>query len=303
VAVRLKGLGANTRGIGSKIWLYGGAVPMQSQEMICGGRYLSCDDAMRVFAAGTETNRMRIEVWWRSGKRSVVEGVRASRIYEIEEAQADLDTPTFQRFNASTLQRSNAPPMFEDVSRLIQHVHHEELFDDFARQPMLPHKLSQLGPGVSWSDVDGDGREDLLVGSGRGGQLEIFLNQGKGPFQWLPMGTLLGRAGDDQTTVLGWGGGEGARGFVVAEANYESSGTNGVKRYEMWAGGLQAREVLGTGPASVGPLAMGDMDGDGNLELFVGGRVNAGRWPEAASSKVYRIQRGRYTLDEANSRA
>ena len=88
VAVRLKGAGANTRGIGSKIWLYGGAVPVQSQEMICGGRYLSCDDAMRVFAAGTETNRMRIEVRWRSGKRSVVEGVRANREYEIDEAGA-----------------------------------------------------------------------------------------------------------------------------------------------------------------------------------------------------------------------
>jgi hypothetical protein len=85
VAVRLKGAGANTRGIGSKIWLFGGAVPVQSQEMICGGRYLSCDDAMRVFAAGSLTNRMRIEVRWRSGKRSVVEGVRPNREYEIDE--------------------------------------------------------------------------------------------------------------------------------------------------------------------------------------------------------------------------
>jgi len=88
VAVRLKGAGANTRGIGSKIWLYGGAVPVQSQEMICGGRYLSCDDALRVFAAGTETNRMRIEVRWRSGKRSVVEDVRANREYELDEKGA-----------------------------------------------------------------------------------------------------------------------------------------------------------------------------------------------------------------------
>jgi len=88
VAVRLKGAGANTRGIGSKIWLYGGAVPVQSQEVICGGRYLSCDDAVRVFAAGTETNRMQIEVRWRSGKRSVVEGVRANREYEIDETKA-----------------------------------------------------------------------------------------------------------------------------------------------------------------------------------------------------------------------
>ncbi|MEO8426955.1 MAG: CRTAC1 family protein [Verrucomicrobiota bacterium] len=89
VAVRLKGVGANTRGIGSKIWLYGGAVPAQSQELICGGRYLSGDEAMRVFAAWTETNRMRIEVRWRSGKRSVVEGVRANREYEIDEAGAE----------------------------------------------------------------------------------------------------------------------------------------------------------------------------------------------------------------------
>src|SRR6185503_1674933 len=79
----------NTRGIGSKIWLYGGAAPVQSQEVICGGRYLSCDDAMRVFAAGTETNRMRIEVRWRGGKRSVVEGVRANREYEISEEGAE----------------------------------------------------------------------------------------------------------------------------------------------------------------------------------------------------------------------
>jgi enediyne biosynthesis protein E4 len=89
VAVRLRGEGKNTRGIGAKIWVYGGAVPVQSQEMICGGRYLSCDDTMRVFAAGTSDKEMRIEVKWRSGKRSVVEGVKANRIYEIDESGAE----------------------------------------------------------------------------------------------------------------------------------------------------------------------------------------------------------------------
>jgi hypothetical protein len=56
--------------------------------MISGGRYLSGDDAMRVFAAGTEANQMRIEVRWRSGKRSVVDNVRANREYEIDELGA-----------------------------------------------------------------------------------------------------------------------------------------------------------------------------------------------------------------------
>ena len=293
VAVRLKGAGANTRGIGSKIWLYGGAVPMQSQEMICGGRYLSCDDAMRVFAAGTETNRMRIEVRWRSGKRSVVEGVQANRIYEIAEAGAMGTWPE---------RVAPAPPIFEDVSASLKHVHHEDPFDDFERQPLLPHKLSQLGPGVAWSDVDGDGHEDLLIAGGRGSELTIFLNRAKGQFQRLSTAALLGPATDDQTTVLGRMTGVGSSELVLGQANYERGGTNGVKRFELWAGDVQGKEALDTGTSSVGPLALGDLRGDGNLELFAGGRVNPGRWPEAGLSKLFRKEKGRYVLDVENTR-
>ncbi len=176
VAVRLKGQRPNTRGIGARIWLYGGAVPMQSQEMICGGRYLSGDDTMRVFAAGSLTNQMRLEVRWRSGKRSVVSGVKANRIYEIDEAGATEESAAKLQAPSST----RLPAMFEDMSQLIQHRHHEEAFDDFERQPLLPNKLSQLGPGVAWYDVDGDGHEDLVIGSGKGGSLAVYLNDGRG---------------------------------------------------------------------------------------------------------------------------
>ena len=70
VAVRLRGAPPNTQGIGAQIKVLGGPVP-QTQEVICGGRYLSGDDPMRVFAAGTATNRLRVEVTWRSGARTV----------------------------------------------------------------------------------------------------------------------------------------------------------------------------------------------------------------------------------------
>ncbi|HEV8542080.1 MAG TPA: CRTAC1 family protein, partial [Verrucomicrobiae bacterium] len=70
VAIRLKGVAPNTRGIGAKIKVSGGPVT-QSQEMIAGGRYLSCDDSVRVFAGGSATNNLKIEVTWRSGRRSV----------------------------------------------------------------------------------------------------------------------------------------------------------------------------------------------------------------------------------------
>jgi hypothetical protein len=176
VAVRLKGRAPNTRGIGAKIWVYGGAVPMQSQEMICGGRYLSSDDAMRVFAAGSLTNELRIEVRWRSGKRSVVNGVKANRIYEIDEGGAQ---------EAKEPPKAEEKPVFEEVSRLLEHTHHEEEFNDFERQPLLPKKLSQLGPGVAWGDVDGDGHEDLVIGSGKGGTLAVYRTDGRGGVERL----------------------------------------------------------------------------------------------------------------------
>src|SRR5262249_31089100 len=158
VAVTLKGQSHNTHGIGAKIRVYGGAVPMQSQEIISGGRYLSCDEAMRVFAAGSPTNRMRIEVDWPSGHRSEVNDVPANFIYEIEEAGAQ--TPPARSFTSKP-----SAPFYQDVSSLLVHAHHEEPFDDFARQPTLAKRLSQLGPGVCWCDLNGDGWDDLLIGT------------------------------------------------------------------------------------------------------------------------------------------
>jgi hypothetical protein len=108
LAVRLKGEAPNTSGIGAKIKVMGGPVA-QSQEIICGGRYLSSDEAMRTFAAGAE--EMRIEVNWRNGGRTVVAGAKANRIYEVEEGAALAAEPI-----SSQPGGSNAPAArFRDV--------------------------------------------------------------------------------------------------------------------------------------------------------------------------------------------
>jgi len=123
---------------------------------------------MRVFAAGSATGGMTIEVSWRSGGRSRITGVLPNRLYEIEESGS-----------GAASKAPAAEAVFKDVSNVINHTHHENEFDDFQRQPLLPNRLSQLGPGVAWHDVDGDGNDDLIIGSGKDGRLAFFLNNGE----------------------------------------------------------------------------------------------------------------------------
>lgn len=307
VAVRLKGRSPNTRGIGAKIRFSGGPVP-QSQEMIAGGRYLSSDDAMRVFAAaahamptsasgnlaagppapGTGNTNMSIEVTWRTGKRSVLTGVRANRLYEIDEVGAP----------AAGEPQPPAPaphPYFQEVAGL-PHMHFETPFNDFERQPLLSKQLSHLGPGLAWFDFDGDGWEDLLVGSGRGGELVVLRNR-KGELQRMNLGAALGQAADDETTVLGWGAGGGNTTLWLATGSYETGQTNqALRRYEVWSGGIDLKETLPGTESSLGPVAVADVDGDGDLDLFAGGRVVPGRYPESARSRLYRNDGGRMQL-------
>ena len=87
VAVRLRGQGGNTQGIGAKIRLHGGALPLQSKEVISGGEYLSGSDPVYSFATGEVAEGMTLEIIWRNGRRSRVENVLPNRMYEVFEEE------------------------------------------------------------------------------------------------------------------------------------------------------------------------------------------------------------------------
>ncbi|MCZ6821041.1 MAG: FG-GAP-like repeat-containing protein [Calditrichaeota bacterium] len=291
----MSGLPPNTQGIGAKIRVTGGAV-QQSKEIIAGGTYLSGSDPLVTFAAAGG-GKLEIEVLWRSGKVSWVHDARPNVLYEIFEQGASAD----QR-----AQRASSPapaPYFEDVSDQLDHKHHEDPFDDFKRQPLLPHRLSQFGPGVAWLDIDGDDDDDLIITTGKGGQVALYRNDREQGFLRIANPRLNQDSESDQTSVLGWRGDAGLASVLIGTSNYENNaeGEAFLLRLDFTAQSLvKTTKVRGTS-SSTGPMAMADYDSDGDLDLFVGGRMIPGRYPEPASSVLYQSDRGTFTVDEANT--
>ena len=306
IAVRLKGLPPNTRGVGARIGVFGGPVPRQEQEMICGGRYLSCDDAVRTFAAGSATN-LTIEVAWRSGRRSLITNALPNRLYEVDESAAEQLPPGgAQKVFASAVKRpdlsTKVEPLFQDKSELIRHIYQDKPFPDFSLQPLLPNKLSQLGPGVAWIDLDGDGRDDLLIGGGAGGQLGVYLNRGAEGFKKAEGQVFAEHLKRAQTAIIGWHPGTNGASILVGCANYTDGDASGpgVRQYNFAQQNVD--DSLATEQSSIGPLALADLTGAGDLELFVGGRVIPGAYPFPASSRLLRRQNDKWVLDVENTK-
>jgi hypothetical protein len=297
VAVRLKGTFPNTDGIGARIELRGGAAPKQSQEIIAGGRYLSSDDPIRTFAAGSSANPMSIEVRWRSGRRTLLDGVQANRIYEIAE---DIQASTNSWEAPPTATKTK---IFQVAAGLMPHKHHETPFNDFDRQPLLPRKLSQPGPGVSWFDLDGDGFEDLVVGNGKGMPPTLLRNRAGQQFERIEGSGLGALASRDQTGIIGWQDEQAVGRVLVALSNYEDGLALGAGLREFTPSTKQATEVSTAQRWSNSALALADIEGDGTLELLVAGGPIPGRYPEASSSILYRRTGGKWLVDDERTRA
>ncbi len=304
VAIRLSADAPNTRAVGASLTLRAGSLPLQSREITAGGLYLSHSDYLASFAMGT-ADSAALDITWRDGRHTAMT-VRANRLYEVTSATAGaaaLATATAAERAAAA---EVAPPLFEDASaQLGGHTHAENVFDDWGRQFLLPAGLSQLGPGVAWFDLDRDGDEDLIVGSGKGGRLAVFRNE-KG--RLAPVRSTLPVAQADLTGVLGLAGPTGVRllaGISIWEARTDSEMVSqpSVVGYDVTRGVVAPRQIplVGSHAAATGPIALGDYDGDGWPDLFVGSRAVPLAYPTAAASGLFRNVGGQFVLDAANS--
>jgi hypothetical protein len=307
IAVRLRGRKGNRFGIGARIRLASGSTTL-SQEMIAGGRYLSGDDSLRVFAVVQEGPH-RLDVFWRSGARSQLENVQANHLYEVHEpeAKAELQVPPPPLL-----------PVFDDVSTRLNHRHEQRPVDDFLNDPLLPRRISQAGPDVTWLDVNRDGWEDLVIAGSDG--LELFVNTvGKfksvndpkvaGPVREVPVETdervndwvladLDGDGDGDLALATEWGP---VRVFRNDDGKYsEQTDALGLGRYRGWWNGVAMIDANNDGQLDIVAsnwgrnsfyetllressgesrlaLFIGDVDGNGTVEQLEAVQIND-RW-------------------------
>lgn len=297
VAVRLLGKEPNTQGIGARVEVSVGGRPRQMQQMMAGGRYLAGDAAGLTFAVGETESRASIRVIWPGGNISVIDNAPANRMYQIQEEAAGMDIPDMGLPVSSS-------PVFHDVSDRVRHIHQEQLFNDFTRQPMLPRLESQQGPGVAWCDLDGDGSEELVMGAGKGGMVSVWRCDSEGNFKQIaPVNPWI--APDDTLGMTAWSWADGSRSVLFAVSQYETGTPSGsaVKELTLNNDGLFViQDVPGVLPiaSSPGALASADVDLDGDLDLFVGGRIVPGRYPLPPDSRVFLQSDGKLIEHPAN---
>ena len=318
LAVQLSGPPGNSHGVGATISVDCPGLPSQTKEITAGGQYVSASQMMAVFAASLEL--CRISVTWQDRTKTTVPGALAGRLYEVAYPHAATDQPA----PAGPPVPVEAPAPAKQPATMDRHgvtypgakvrsalpngpyawaqsllSHHEMPYDDFARQPLLPHRLSQRGPGLALADLDGDGDDDMLLGSGMGRGLTTYYNEGG----LLRPGAAAASATGDLTGIIVVPGRSSRVQVMAGVSNYERTPqTAGDDSY------IQVFEIAPSGPPvlvqrlpfgeeAIGPLAAADVDGDSDLDLFAGGSFVPGAFPAAASSRIYRNTEGTYVRD------
>ena len=295
VKIRLRGTRSNRHGVGATARLEN-AAGVQVRYLTLARGFTSANEPLVHFGLGAEAVIDRLTIEWPSGHVQTFDDLAADRFYTITE-------PEGEPVETSPSEADAAMTMFARSERFTwPYNEHQELeFDDFKRQPLLPNKLSQLGPGMAWGDVDGDGRDDLYVGAAAGQAPAIHLSTPEGAFRSsTPAVFNADRACEDMAPLFFDADGDGDLDLYVVSGGVECEPGDEVLRDRLYLGDgsgnfTKATDALPDLRDSGSVVVASDFDRDGDLDLFVGGRVIPGEYPLAPRSRILQNNGGQFT--------
>lgn len=286
--VSLRGDKNNPDGLGAKIIVSQASVKQSHYQTKTRG-YLSNVSSEIHFGFGDNLSAVEVKVTWPNGKvQTQSTNLNTSLVLDIKDA-AD-------------------PDKVEDILNLtsgnraselgLDHGTPENDYVDFNYEPLLPHRLSQAGPTIAKGDINGDGLDDLYVGGSAGNPAYTFTQNSRGSFD---KNIVVGSDHYEDTDAIFFDAdNDGDMDLYVCSGSNEFEALD--KRYQdriylnNGDGGFElASTMLPEMFTSSGTVSAHDYDGDGDFDLFVGGRLSPRKYPMPGQSYILRNDGGSFS--------
>jgi enediyne biosynthesis protein E4 len=256
--------------------------------------FLSSMEHVLHFGTGDESIVTKAEIIFPNQKKIVLENVKADQELIMYESNAVSS-------NATTVTKTNN--IFKDITAQakLKYIQAEDDFIDFKREPLIPYKCSRKGPYYAKADVNGDKLEDIFIGGAAGFEGNLMVQNIIGSFTEKKLAAFTAdKNKEDMASVFFDADGDGDMDLYVVSGGAEFA--PGDKLYQdrlykndgkgNFTASLNALPVEGFNGSCVTAF---DYDGDGDLDLFVGGHVLPGKFPKPDRSMLLQNNNGVFT--------
>ena len=288
--VKFTGDQYNRNGIGAWAEIYYDNGELQVYENNPYRGYISTVENIAHFGLGKTNTIDSLVIKWQNGLSQTIKNVAADKrlTVNIKDAQ--------QAYTWTTT--VSAPTVFTTANTTITpgYIHEELDFADFNYQKLLPHKLSEFGPALAVGDLNGDGWDDMVSGGSYGYSTRLFFQQADGTFlnkELLPGANKTNKGWEDLGVLIFDADGDGDMDIYTASGSYESQPNTMAYQDKLYLNNGQGNFTIDTTAlpqnfTSKSCVRAADFDHDGDLDLFVAGRVEPWSYPKPVSSFMYR---------------